>query len=189
MTADVPGSIRPFYADWADYHRRAIEGLAALDADALAIRAPGTEHWPIWAIAAHMAGTRIYWLCEIFGEPGIERMSFYQAGGMGWEDDPSTPRTASEIVGALRSSWDVVDGCLARWTPAMLEETFERRSRRSRDRREVHSRQSILLRMITHEAYHLGEINLALGASGREAIDPWPGREWEVGAPRSLREG
>jgi hypothetical protein len=45
------------------------------------------------------------------------------------------------------------------------------------------------MRMINHEAYHLGEINLALGANGREPIDPWPGNEWEHGVPRSVREG
>jgi uncharacterized damage-inducible protein DinB len=190
MTADVPGSIRPFYADWAGYQRRTIEGLARLDDETLDLQVPGSDHWPVWAIAAHMAGTRVYWLCEIFGEPGIERMTaFYQPGGMGWEDDLSTPRTAPEIVDALRASWEVVEGCLDGWTPQMLEQTFARRSRRSPDRGEVHTRQSILLRMITHEAYHLGEINLALGASGRQTIDPWPGTDWDADAPRSLREG
>jgi uncharacterized damage-inducible protein DinB len=54
---------------------------------------------------------------------------------------------------------------------------------------ELHTRQSILLRMINHEAYHLGEINLTLGANGREPIDPWPGHEWQEGADRRLREG
>jgi uncharacterized damage-inducible protein DinB len=54
---------------------------------------------------------------------------------------------------------------------------------------ELHTRQSILLRMINHEAYHLGEINVTLGANGREPIYPWPGREWEEGVPRSVREG
>ena len=45
------------------------------------------------------------------------------------------------------------------------------------------------MRMINHEAYHLGEINVVLGSNGREPIDPWPGREWEAGAPVHLREG
>ena len=187
MTADVPGSIRPFYADWAGYNRRAADGIEALGTAELALRAPGSEHWPIWAIAAHMAGTRIYWLCEIFGEPGVERMEFYEPGGMGWEDYPDTPRSGAEVAGALRSSWTVVDGCLARWTPAMLEDRFERHGRRGQD--EVHTRQSILLRMITHEAYHLGEINIALGSNGREPIDLWPGADWHPGVPAARREG
>jgi hypothetical protein len=54
---------------------------------------------------------------------------------------------------------------------------------------EVHTRQSILMRMINHEAYHLGEINLVLGSDGRDPINPWPPSDWHAGAPRSLREG
>jgi uncharacterized damage-inducible protein DinB len=179
-------SIRPFYADWAGYDRRIADGLEALAPDDLALRAPDSEHWPIWAIAAHMAGTRIFWLCEIFGEPGMDRMPFYEPGGMGWEDHPETPRSGAEVADALRSSWSVIDGCLDNWTPAMLQERFERRGGGGQ---ESHTRQSILLRMITHEAYHLGEINIALGSNGRTPIDPWPGRDWSTEAPRSLREG
>ncbi|MEO5704749.1 MAG: DinB family protein [Candidatus Limnocylindrales bacterium] len=186
MTGDVAGSIRPFYADWAGYNRRAADGLEALAEGDLALRPPDSDHWPIWAIAAHMAGTRIFWLCEIFGEPGLARMPFYEAGGMGWEDHPETPRSGAEVAGALRSSWSVVDGCLATWTPAMLEDPFERQGSGGL---QVHTRQSILLRLITHEAYHLGEINIALGSNGRTPIDPWPGSDWSPEAPRSTREG
>lgn len=186
MTADAAASIRPFYADWAGYNRRIVDGLDALDPDALALKVPGSEHWPVWAIAAHMAGTRIFWLCEIFGEPPMEPMPFAQPGGMGWEDDLATPRSAPEVAGALRSSWTVVSGCLSRWTPAMLEDRFERVSS---SRTEIHTRQSILLRLLTHEAYHVGEISLALGSNGRQPIDLWPGSDWAADAPRSLREG
>jgi len=40
----------------------------------------------------------------------------------------------------------------------------------------------------THEGYHLGEVNLTLGANGREPINPWRGSDWEAGTPRSRRE-
>ena len=85
------------------------------------------------------------------------------------------------------TTWQIVEGCLLLWTPAMLGD----RIRRDEDGRppEFHTRQSILLRLINHEAYHVGEINLALGAAGREPIDLWPGAEWEVGTPVSVREG
>jgi uncharacterized damage-inducible protein DinB len=185
-TASIGDSIRPFYADWAGYNRRTSEGIASLSADDLALEVPGADHWPIWAIASHMAGTRVYWLCHQFGEPGAELTPFADPSGYGWEDDLATPRSGAEIVGALASTWAIVEGCLSGWTPAMLEERFERTSS---TRTEVHTRQSILLRMITHETYHLGEINLALGAHGRGTIDPWPGADWARDAPRSLREG
>jgi uncharacterized damage-inducible protein DinB len=186
VTGDKTASIRPFYADWAGYNRRIADGLGALSVDDLALQVPGSDHWPIWAIASHVAGTRVYWLCHTFGEPGAELTPFADPSGYGWEDDLSTPRSAAEITGALAATWRIVDGCLARWTPAMLEDGFERVSS---TRTEVHTRQSILLRFINHEAYHLGEINVALGVNGRQPIDLWPGSDWATDAPRSLREG
>ena len=191
MSGPVPDNLRPFYADWAGYNRRLIEGIRGLSEADLALRVyarrdVGDEPWPIWAVVGHTAGTRVFWLCDVFGEPGAEATPF--AGETpGWEDDLTHPRSADELVGAWESTWLIIEGCLARWTPAMLGEQI-RRDEAGRPP-ELHTRQSILLRMITHEAYHLGEINVALGSNGRDPIDPWPGREWREGAPVSLREG
>ena len=184
-------TLRPFYADWAGYNRRTIEGIRRLsEADlalpVLSVRDGGGGPWPIWAVAGHTAATRVFWLCDVFGEPGAENTPF-EGETPGWEDDLSHPRTAEELAGAWETTWAVIEGCLARWTP----ETIDQETRRDEAGRppEFHTRQSILLRMISHEAYHLGEINLTLGANGREPIDPWPGREWQATAPRRIREG
>jgi len=184
-------SLRPFYADWAGYNRRTIDGLRSLSERDLALlvgadRGEGIEPWPIWAVAGHTAGTRVFWLCTVFGEPGAETTPFTDSTGMGWEDDLSVPRTAKELVGAYEATWRIVEGCLDRWTPAMLNETFRRIGAAGP---QLHTRQSILLRMITHEAYHLGEINLALGSNGRQTIDPWPSADWLESAPVAAREG
>jgi uncharacterized damage-inducible protein DinB len=192
VTDLASGSLRPFYADWAGYNRRTVEGLRRLSPGDLALRVPatrdeGTEHWPIWAVAGHTAGTRVFWLCQVFGEPGAAGTPFTDPSGAGWEDDLSTPRTAEELAGAYESTWAVVEGCLNRWTQAMLGEAI-RRDVAGRAP-QLHTRQSILLRLMNHEAYHLGEINLILGANGREPIDPWPSREWEEDSPTRLREG
>ena len=191
MTERVPTSLRPFYADWAGYNRRTIEGLRTLSDDDLAllvlsVRDGGGEPWPVWAVAGHTAAMRVFWLCDVFGEPGAELTPF-EGDTPGWEDDLAHPRTAAEIAGAFESTWAIVAGCLDRWTPAMLGDEI-RRDEAGRPS-EVHTRQSILLRLLSHEAYHLGEINLALGSNGREPINPWPGREWKLGAPAWLREG
>jgi uncharacterized damage-inducible protein DinB len=178
----VTSSIRPFYADWADYNRRVVDALRVLGPDDLALRAPSSNHWPIWAIAGHMAGTRVFWLCDVFGEPGAELTPF--AGDTpDWEDDLARPRSGEELADALTSTWRVIEGCLDRWTPDSLERTA-RRDKAGR-RPEIHTRQSILMRMITHEAYHVGEISLTLGAAGREPIDLWPGSEWESDGTRA----
>jgi uncharacterized damage-inducible protein DinB len=191
VTDSQAGTIRPFYADWAGYNRRTVEGLRRLSDEDLAlpvraVRDYGGEPWPIWAVAGHVAAMRVFWLCDVFGEPGAEITPF-EGDTPGWEDDLSHPRSVEEVAGAFESTWQVVESCLARWTPEMLGDVI-RRDEEGRPP-ELHTRQSILMRLITHEGYHLGEINVTLGSSGREPINPWPGHDWEAGAPRSLREG
>ena len=165
--ADV--SIRPFYAGWGEYNEQIISVVDPMTSAQLQIR-PSPERWPIWATVAHMAGARVYWLCGVLGEPGGTTASFIDLStGMGWEDDPSTPRDADELRGALRTSWKIVDGCLERWTPAMLEESFERTGSV-----QAHTRQSVLMRLISHDAYHCGELSQTLGIEGLPQIDLWP---------------
>jgi uncharacterized damage-inducible protein DinB len=179
-------SVRAFYADWAGYNRRTIEGIRRLTPKDLALpvlatRDGGGEPWPIWAVFGHTAAVRVFWLCDVFGEPGAEATPF-EGETPGWEDDLSQPRTAEELADAWETTWQVIEGCLDRWTP----DTLSRITRRDEAGRppELHTRQSILMRMINHEAYHLGEVNLALGSNGREPINPWPGSDWEAGTPR-----
>ena len=191
MTGAAPTNLRPFYADWAGYNRRLIQGIQRLSEADLALpvnakRDFGDDPWPIWAVVGHTAATRVFWLCDVFGEPGAEATPF-PGDTPGWEDDLTHPRTTAELVHAWESTWQIIEGCLARWTPAMLGEQI-RREEPGRPP-ELHTRQSILLRMINHEAYHLGEVNVALGSNGREPMDPWPASEWREGAPVWLREG
>ena len=106
---------RPFYADWAGYNRRWIEGIRRLTPEDLALPVPAqrdyeTEPWPIWAVAAHTVGPRVFWLCDVFGEPGAEQTPF-PGDTPGWEDDLSHPRTVDELVWAWESTWKVIEGC------------------------------------------------------------------------------
>jgi uncharacterized damage-inducible protein DinB len=162
-------SIRKFYDRWPQYNRRLTEIVGAMTDEQLAIR-PSPERDPIWATVGHTAGARTYWLCGVLGEPGAETTPWPEASGEGWEDDLDHPRTASELVWALDSTWAIVDGCLDRWTPELLNETVERRSG---DRVQIHSRSSILQRLLTHEAYHCGELSQTLGIRGLPQIDLW----------------
>jgi len=170
MTDDGP-NIAGFYAGWRLTNDRLIEALTTLLAEQLAWR-PGPDMWPIWALAGHLAGARVYWLCSILKEPGAASTPFTDPTGDGWEDHPSEPRRADEVVFALRSSWNIVDGCLRRWTTEMLLAEFERVRN---DVVQIHTRQSVLIRLITHDAYHCGEISQILGTHGRPGIDVWSG--------------
>jgi uncharacterized damage-inducible protein DinB len=162
-------SIRPFYDRWPQYNRRLTEIVAAMTDDQLSIR-PSPERWPIWATVGHTAGVRVYWLCGVFGEPGAESTPWPDPNGEGWEDDPDHPRSAAELVAALDATWGIIDGLLDRWTPEMLGDEFERFYG---EERQLHSRASVLQRLLTHEAYHCGELSQTLGIHGLPQIDLW----------------
>jgi uncharacterized damage-inducible protein DinB len=162
-------SIRPFYDRWPQYNRRLTEIVGAMSDEQLAIR-PAPDGWPIWAIVGHTAAARVYWLCGVVGEPGAETTPFSDPNGEGWEDDLDHPRGAAELVGALETTWGIVDRCLDRWTPESLQEPVERVYG---DRRQVHSRASIVQRLLTHEAYHCGELSQTLGIHDLPQIDLW----------------
>ena len=162
-------SIRLFYDRWPQYNRRLVETIRELDDAKLALRAQ-PEHWPIWAMVGHLAGTRVYWLCTILGEPGWEATPFAKGSLDGWEDDLAHPRTAAELVGALESTFAIIDRVLDTWTPGDLEVEFERTYG---DLRQVHTRTSVLQRLMTHEGYHDGEIALALGANHLDPVYIW----------------
>ncbi|MEX0710070.1 MAG: DinB family protein [Chloroflexota bacterium] len=162
--------IRHFYADWTQYRSRLVDGVRDLTADQLAISI-GPDHTPIWALAAHCAGTRTYWLCGVLGEPGAETTPFPDPlAERGWEDDLDHPRSAAELVVALETTGAIIDRCLDTWTTDMLEVDFERWLG---DVRQLHTRRSILLRLLSHDAFHSGEISQLLGANGLPAIDLW----------------
>ena len=162
-------SIRTFYDRWPQYDRRLRETVGALTDEQLAIR-PGPDHFAIWGLVGHIAGTRVYWLCRVLGEPGADSTPWPTADVDGWEDDPSHPRSAAELVGALDSTFAIIDRLLDRWTPEMLTEEFERWYR---DERQVHTRTSVLQRLLTHEAYHGGEISQSLGLHGLDPVYIW----------------
>ena len=158
----------PFYEGWHLVNDELVTALAPLSAEQLALPV-GAPDWPIWASASHLAGARVYWLCHVFGEPGVETTPFTDPG-VGWEDDLKRPRSADELVGALKSTWAIVERCLATWTP----DTLGLEARRARGAQvQLHTRQSVLMRILTHDAFHSGEISLTLGSHGFPAIDPW----------------
>ena len=170
--SSTPQNLAPFYEGWRFAQDRLVQRIGALSLEQLELRA-APHLWPIWAIAAHTAAVRPYWLCHIFKEPGAERTPFNDPGGDGWEDDLTHPREAGELVSALQSTWTIVEDCLDRWTPAMLQDEFHREIN---GQVQLHTRQSVLMRLLTHDAYHCGEIAQTLGMHGLQEVDIWTGR-------------
>ena len=162
-------SVLPFYDQWPQYNRRVVEVIGAMSAEQLAV-CPSLERWPIWATVGHTAGGRVYWLCSVMGEPGMESTPFTDPANEGWEDDLDTPRRADELVTALDTTFAIVKGCLDRWTPEMLADKI---TREYGGHNQVHTRGSILQRLFSHDAYHCGELSQTLGIAGLPQIDLW----------------
>ena len=163
-------SIRRFYDRWPQYNRRLVAGIAGLTAEQLAIR-HGPYDWPIWATVGHDAGARTYWLCGVLGEPGADRTPFPDPFALdGWEDDLAHPRSADELVWALDSTFAVVDHVLDTWSPDQLDEEVQRRYG---DTIQLHTRASILQRLLTHDAWHVAQVSDALAMNGLPDIDLW----------------
>jgi uncharacterized damage-inducible protein DinB len=161
-----------FYGEWRVCNERLIAAIRPLSPTQLRFR-PAPHLWPAWASAAHLAGTRVYWVCGVLREPGAETTPFIDPStGEGWEDHQDTPRDAPDLVFALEASWRVVEGALSRWTAEQLTDEFRRESRGGT---QIHTRRSVIMRMITHDAYHAGDISEILGMQGLPEIDLWNG--------------
>jgi uncharacterized damage-inducible protein DinB len=160
------------YPDWEQHSNKFRDAVRDLSAEQLAISA-GPEHGQIWQLAAHTVGTRVYWLCGIFGEPGAETTPWHNPlNGIGWEDEPDHPRSGAELAWAFDVTWAIVGATLERWTVDDLERTATRT--REDGLVQVHTRASVLNRCFSHEAFHAGEVSQLLGVHGIGSIELWP---------------
>ena len=103
----MAGSVAFLYPDWAQHNARLRDGVRFLTAEQLELRA-GPDHGRLWQLAAHAAGTRVYWLCGILGQPGADRTPFPDPFGDGWEDIGDRPRSGDELAWALDTTFGVV---------------------------------------------------------------------------------
>ncbi|MHB8572100.1 MAG: DinB family protein [Candidatus Dormibacteria bacterium] len=161
-------SVVTHYPEWHRINDLLVTRIPDFTTETLALRADPSG-WPIWALVSHLAGTRVYWLCHQFGEPGIEGTPF--AGVTeGWEDTPDHPRSSEELVDALERTWHVVTSVLERWTPESLPELVSLNAGASNVTR---SRAWVLGRLLMHESFHLGDISTCLAHHGLPSMDPW----------------
>ena len=155
----IDGSLTRFYRGWAEHNALVIAMIAPLSAEQLAIR-PGLLPDPLWSTAAHIAGCRANWFHGLLGagDPAVKRYH-------DWEEPGAPARSAAELVTALTETWALIDNCLRRWTPAMLDDAFQREGRPTR------TRQWVIWHVFEHDIHHAGEISVTLGANGLAGLD------------------
>ncbi len=165
----TPG-IRPAYSTWPEYNRKLRDVVADLTGEQLALR-PAPERWPLWATIGHLACQRVFWLCDFAGEPGADTTRFTNAAyNCPGDDDLEHVLGADQLVDALDSTFGIIEGCLDRWTPEMLEEELRRPAW---DASWVHSRGAVIQRVFAHDVYHIAEANETLGSAGVPQVDLW----------------
>ena len=151
-----------FYEGWSAFNDNMVAIIAPLDTAQLGLRS-GPDQRRIWFLAAHIVATRVSWFHEWMFEGPASLMA-----PAVWDDDDAPARTSEELVHGLRETWAMIDGCLHRWTPELLDETFLH----PRNPREPRSRQWITWHVIEHDLVHGGELALTLGMHGL-AVPDW----------------
>jgi uncharacterized damage-inducible protein DinB len=163
-------TIRPAYSTWPKYNQRLRDAVAALTDEQLAIQ-PSPERWPLWATVGHTACQRVFWLCDFAGEPGADTTPFTNAAfNCPGDDDLEHVLSAVALAEALDSTFQIVERCLDRWTPDMLNEEIRRPEW---DASWVHTRGWVIQRVFSHDVYHTAELNEALGIAGLPQVDLW----------------
>jgi hypothetical protein len=163
-------SIRAAYPKWPEYDRRLREVVASLTDAQLAIR-PSPERWPLWASIGHVACQRVFWLCDVAGEPGAQTTPFTNAAyDCPGDDDLEHVLDAPALVHALTSTFRIVEACLDRWTPAMLDEVIRPDDWGADPPK---SRGEIISRVFAHDVSHITELNEAFGNASLIQVDLW----------------
>ena len=150
-----------FYKGWDTYQALLIKALAPLSSEELALRvAPHLRS--VGENVAHIISGRVSNFL-VMGEAGAEMAPLET-----WDERGAPPRSATELVSGLESTWQMIQMALVRWTPADLADVFVDGQGEKAPR---FTRQSIIWSTIKHDLHHGGEISLTLGAHDVEALD------------------
>jgi uncharacterized damage-inducible protein DinB len=161
MTTDHT-PLTTFYQGWDLYEQHLVTAIAPLTSEQLDLRA--TSHLrSIREIATHIIAVRARWFHRLMGEGNAEIASI---GNWDRKDEPA--RNAAELVSGLEKTWQLIQECLARWTPADLAYVFEGRRQGEEYRL---TRQWVIWHVIEHDLHHGGELSFSLGMHGLAAPD------------------
>ncbi len=150
-------TLTTFYTSWQAYQDRLQAAVAPLTAEQLALRAaPGLRS--IGENVAHIIGCRVGWFTETLGEDASADVAEVR-----WDEPGGPALSAAELVRGLDLSWQLMADCLARWSPADMQQTFPD----DWDGEQVQlSRAWIVWHVLEHDLHHGGEVSLTLGMYG-----------------------
>jgi len=185
----------PFYAGWGRYTQRLVAAIAPLTVEQLALRTT-PRHWSIGMYATHIVANRAWWFHARMGEGSddLTSLELWALGVCEADVDPCHP--AAELVAGLETTWRMIEGALARLTPADLEQVIAPLSEVERERhaqlvepslqpyarmwhererlaggvKPARSRQRIIWGVLEHDIHHGCEISTTLGVHGLQVL-------------------
>lgn len=160
-------SLAPFYQGWGMYQQGLVEIIAPLSPEQLALRA-APHHWSIGRVAQHIVGNRVWWFQLWMGEGSPDLAPIAD-----WDSDDQPTQSAAELVAGLEATWQMIEGALARWTPADLDHLFPVPPSLTEAEQNIFhpsTRKWVIWHVLEHEIHHGGELSLALGTYGLPTI-------------------
>ncbi len=157
-------TLATFYKGWDVYQQLLVTAVTPLTSEQLALR-PASHLWSAGMLAAHIIATRVWWFHTWMGAGSAELVPLEK-----WDEEGMPARSATELVTGLESTWHMIQDALTSWTPADLEQGFQRPGDQT-DKPRQRSRQWIIWHLLEHDLHHGGELSLILGMHGLPALD------------------
>jgi uncharacterized damage-inducible protein DinB len=156
-------NVAPFYTGWEAYQNLFIPVITPLTDEQLDLR-PAPHLRSIREALNHIIAVRVRWFHEAMGEPCAEEIAAIGA----WDRKGQPVRSAAELIEGLQKSFQFVQECLIRYTPADLDYVF---SGTYQGEEYSFTRQWVIWHVIEHDLHHGGEVSITLGMHGLTAPD------------------
>ncbi len=153
-----------FYRGWEDYQRKLAAAIADMRDDQLWLRiAPNLR--TAGEQLRHIVAVRAGWIHGDLGEGGPEYDDIFER----YDRDARPQPGADAIRRDLERTWQLVRGCLDRWTPEDLTETVTSKWADPGQEPERLVRGWVVYHVLEHDLHHGGELGFLLGMHGLPA--------------------
>jgi uncharacterized damage-inducible protein DinB len=189
-------SLLPFYTGWGRYQQRLVAAIAPLTAEQLTLRAT-PRYWTIRMYTTHIVASRAWWFHARMGAGGDDVTPYDLWALDVCEANIDPGHTAADLVAGLETTWQLIEGTLARLTPADLDRTIPPLDQPGREQhaskveprlqpyaqmwldasagdgsvRPAVSYESVIWGILEHDIHHGSEISTTLGIHGLPVVE------------------